>query len=52
MGLRQSLQYGAELAATMLTQGSPEGDRFNEIRQKDGLAAALKWRDEQFSPFE
>jgi enoyl-CoA hydratase len=52
MGFRQSLQYGAELAAVMLTQGSPEGNRFNEIRQREGLAAALKWRDEQFAPFE
>jgi enoyl-CoA hydratase len=52
MGFRNSLQHGAELAAVMLAQGSPEGDRFNEIRKRDGLAAALRWRDEQFSPYE
>jgi enoyl-CoA hydratase len=52
MGFRNSLQHGAELAAVMLADGSAEGRRFNEIRGKDGLAAALKWRDEQFAPFE
>jgi enoyl-CoA hydratase len=52
MGFKNSLQYGAELAAVMLAAGSPEGDRFNEIRQAEGLAAALKWRDEQFAPYE
>jgi enoyl-CoA hydratase len=52
MGFRTSLQHGAELAAVMLSQGSPEGDRFNEIRKSEGLAAALRWRDEQFSPYE
>jgi enoyl-CoA hydratase len=52
MGFRNSLQHGAELAAVMLAQGSPEGNQFNAIRKKDGLAAALRWRDEQFAPFE
>lgn len=52
MGFKNSLQYGAELAAVMLAQGSPEGDRFNEIRQAEGLAAALQWRDQQFAPYE
>jgi enoyl-CoA hydratase len=52
MGFRSSLQHGAELAAVMLAQGSPEGDRFNAIRKSEGLAAALKWRDEQFAPYE
>ncbi|HVT50918.1 MAG TPA: enoyl-CoA hydratase/isomerase family protein [Dongiaceae bacterium] len=52
MAFRNSLQHGAELAAVMLAQGSPEGNTFNAIRKKDGLAAALRWRDEQFAPFE
>jgi enoyl-CoA hydratase len=52
MGFRSALQYGSELAAMMLAQGSPEGDLFNQIRQHEGLAAALRWRDEQFAPYE
>jgi enoyl-CoA hydratase/carnithine racemase len=52
MAFRNSLQHGAELAAVMLAQGSPEGNTFNAIRKKDGLAAALRWRDDQFAPFE
>jgi enoyl-CoA hydratase len=52
MGFRSALHYGSELAAMMLAQGSPEGDRFNQIRQNEGLSAALKWRVEQFAPYE
>jgi enoyl-CoA hydratase len=52
MGFRNSIQHGAELAAVMLAAGSPEGDRFNEIRKSEGLAAAVRWRDEQFKPYE
>jgi len=36
----------------MLVQGSPEGDHFNALRKTEGLAAALRWRDEQFAPYE
>jgi len=52
MGFRGALEYGSELAAMMLAQGSPEGNRFNEIRRSEGLAAALRWREEQFAPYE
>ena len=52
MGFRNSLRHGAELAAAMLVQGSPEGDHFNALRKTEGLAAALRWRDEQFAPYE
>jgi enoyl-CoA hydratase/carnithine racemase len=52
MGFRSALQYGAEMAAMMLTQGSPEGDQFNEIRRSEGLVPAIRWRDEQFAPYE
>jgi hypothetical protein len=52
MGLRTSLQHGAELAAITVAQGSPEGNHFYELRKKEGLAAALRWRDEQFAPYE
>ena len=44
--------YGAEASAIMDSTGSPEADRFDAIRRSDGLAAALKWRTEQFAPYE
>ncbi len=31
---------------------SPEAERFDAIRRSDGLNAALKWRTEQFAPYE
>jgi enoyl-CoA hydratase/carnithine racemase len=52
MGLRNAIQYGAEACAIMDSQGSPEAEAFDTIRRNDGLAAALKWRTEQFAPFE
>jgi len=52
MGLRNAVQYGAEACAMMNASGSPEADHFFELRQTQGLSAALKWRKEQFEPFE
>ncbi|MFI4994390.1 MAG: enoyl-CoA hydratase/isomerase family protein [Hyphomicrobiales bacterium] len=52
MGLRNAIQYGAEACAIMDSTGSPEAEAFDTIRRNDGLAAALKWRTEQFAPFE
>jgi enoyl-CoA hydratase/carnithine racemase len=52
MGLRNAIMYGAEASAIMDSLGSPEADRFDAIRRSDGLQAALKWRAEQFSPYE
>jgi enoyl-CoA hydratase len=52
MGLRTAIQYGSEACAIMDAASSPEAERFNSIRRSDGLAAALKWRAEQFAPYE
>lgn len=52
MGLRNAIQYGAEACAIVGSAGSPEADTFYELRQTQGLQAALKWRKEQFAPFE
>jgi len=52
MGMVSALRYGSELAAKMLAIGSPESDKFNALRQAEGLAAALRWRSEQFAPYE
>jgi enoyl-CoA hydratase/carnithine racemase len=52
MGLRNAIQYGSEASAIMDATGSPEAEKFDEIRRSEGLQAALKWRAQQFSPFE
>jgi enoyl-CoA hydratase/carnithine racemase len=52
MGLRNAIMYGAEASAIMDALGSPEADRFDEIRRSEGLPAALKWRAEQFAAYE
>ncbi|HZS82804.1 MAG TPA: enoyl-CoA hydratase/isomerase family protein [Stellaceae bacterium] len=52
MGLRSAIQYGSEICAVMDAVGSPEAAEFDRLRRAEGLAAALKWRDAQFRPFE
>ena len=52
MGLRQAIAYGAEVCALMDSIGSPEAEQFDTIRREQGMAAALKWRAEQFAPYE
>lgn len=52
MGLRNAIMYGAEASAIMDSLGSPEADTFDAIRRKDGLGAALRWRADQFAPYE
>jgi enoyl-CoA hydratase len=52
MGLRNAIEYGAEMCATMDALGSPEAETFDTIRRSEGLSAALKWRTDQFAPFE
>lgn len=52
MGLRNAIAYGAEACTIMGDAGSPEADKFFELRQTKGLAEALKWRAEQFAPYE
>jgi enoyl-CoA hydratase len=52
MGLRSAIMYGAEASAIMDATSSPEADKFDSIRRTEGLAAALKWRTEQFAPYE
>lgn len=52
MGLRSAIQYGAEVCAMMDVIGSPEAEKFDAIRRVEGLSSALKWRAEQFAPYE
>ncbi len=52
MGLRNAIMYGAEASAIMDAVGSQEATQFDSIRREQGMAAALKWRTEQFAPYE
>lgn len=52
MGLESALRYGREAASVMRAIGSPERERFDELRRTEGLAAALAWRKDLFAPFE
>ncbi|MBR1164804.1 enoyl-CoA hydratase/isomerase family protein [Bradyrhizobium elkanii] len=50
-GFDSALRYGAE--ASLIMEGSDsEFKRFAEIRRTGGLAAAIKWRESIFAPFE
>ncbi len=52
MGLRNAIAYGAEACALMDSIGSPEAATFSSIRREKGMAEALKWRRDQFAPYE
>ncbi len=52
MGFDAALAYGNELAAMMDATITPEFKAFDDIRQKQGLTAAIRWRDQQFKQFE
>ncbi len=48
-GFTNSIHYGEDIFATVLMSETPEATRFFEIANKDGLAAAFKWRDAFFA---
>ena len=47
-GFRSSVHYGENIFATILMSETPESAQFYEIANKEGLAAAFKWRDSYF----
>lgn len=52
MGFDAALGYANELAAMMDATVTPEYKAFEDIRRKDGLTAAIRWREQQFKQFE
>lgn len=50
-GFDSALRYGAE-ACLIMENSESEFKRFGELIRSDGLAAAIKWRDSIFAPFE
>jgi enoyl-CoA hydratase/carnithine racemase len=49
MGMREALEWAAETEAQIESMKTPESEKFREIARKDGLKAALAWRDSRFS---
>jgi len=49
MGMRQALLQGLELDVLIETTATPESNKFNEILRKDGVKAALSWRDNKIN---
>lgn len=52
MGFDTALRYGGDLAVLLNATSTPEYNAFDRIRTQQGLAAAIRWREEQFKPFE
>jgi enoyl-CoA hydratase len=48
MGMRDALALGMETEVQLEAMETPEGRTFREIARKDGLKAALAWRDARF----
>ncbi len=47
-GFRNALQSGLDVVAPLYAATTEVGRQFDEIRTRDGLKAALKWRRDQF----
>lgn len=47
-GLRSALDQHDNLVAIIHGSETDEGREFAEVREREGLKAALKWRDGQF----
>jgi enoyl-CoA hydratase len=47
-GFRNALQSGLDVVAPLYAASTEVGRQFDDIRARDGLKAALKWRRDQF----
>ncbi|TPW25765.1 enoyl-CoA hydratase/isomerase family protein [Pararhizobium mangrovi] len=52
MGLMGALKAGVDAAALLNSMETPEYLDFDRIKREQGMKAALKWRAEQFKPYE
>jgi enoyl-CoA hydratase/carnithine racemase len=48
-GFRSAIMAGLDILASVYAARTEVGARFDEIREKEGLGAALRWRAAQFS---
>ena len=51
MGFTNAMHAGLDVVAPLYAAKTDVGVRFTEIRQKEGLRAALKWRRDQFAQY-
>jgi len=52
MGFEHALRHGTDLAVLLNATSTPEYNAFAEVQARDGLTAAIRWREEQFKPYE
>ena len=52
MGFTNAMHAGLDVAAPLYAAKTDVGVQFTEIRQKEGLRAALKWRRDQFAEYD
>jgi len=48
-GFRNAIRAGLDVLAPLYAARTEVGVKFDEIREKDGLVAALRWRAAQFA---
>jgi enoyl-CoA hydratase len=48
MGMRESLQAALDLDVVITSLDTPDRQKFREISKRDGLKAAIAWRDARF----
>ena len=48
-GFRNAIHAGLDVLAPVYAARTEVGTKFDEIRDKDGLGAALRWRAAQFA---
>jgi enoyl-CoA hydratase len=47
-GIREALRYGVETGAILDATETETYVKFREVRERDGLGAAIRWREDQF----
>lgn len=47
-GFRQAIAYGVEVGAILDSTRTEAYDTFQEVREREGLSAAIRWRESQF----
>ena len=50
MGLREALRANLDIAVQIENLATPERKEFQEITRREGLKAAIAWRDARFAP--
>ena len=48
MGMREALQMALDLDVEITSLDTPDRQQFRDVSKRDGLKAALAWRDSRF----